>query len=146
RIVELSQDANHAIEEFERWLEPKLGEGAELSLLAGWANKLAGACARLALTLHVAEKVHGGWSDPIPAETVARAIRLGKEYLLPHAQAAFGVMGADGRLELARKVWVAIVRHMGSAYAAHSADTPLSLTRRDIHNLNRRAAPSVELL
>jgi hypothetical protein len=33
------------------------------------------------------------WSNPIARETVEAAITLGREYYLPHARAAFGMMG-----------------------------------------------------
>ena len=39
-----SVGADQELQNLERWLEPQLAEGEELSCLAGWANKLAGAC------------------------------------------------------------------------------------------------------
>jgi hypothetical protein len=138
--------ADRLLQDFERWLEPQLAEGEELSFLAGWANKLAGACARIAAVLHVTRAVGEGesWQTPITEDTARVAIALGQDYLLPHAQAAFGLMGADERVESARHVWESITRHC--AYSAHSAYAPPTLSRRDIHNLNRRRFPAVEEL
>src|SRR5262249_17970536 len=47
-------EAAHVLRDLETWLEPPLADGEELSHLAGWANKLAGACARVAGILHLA--------------------------------------------------------------------------------------------
>jgi hypothetical protein len=142
-------EADRLMREFENYLEPQLAEGAELFHLAGWANKLAGACARIAGILHVAKLIAEGkdWCNtPISGDTAAGAIALGRDYLLPHAQAAFVEMGADERLESARRVWESIVRRLGSADAAHSAHGGPCVSRRDLLNWNRRAFPSVEQL
>jgi hypothetical protein len=108
-----SEQADQAMRDFEKWLEPQLRDGKELSYLAGWANKLAGAIARIAGILHVATAVGKDgpctpWLDQISVATAAAAIRLGRDYLLPHALAAFGLMGADPRIADARKVvrWI----------------------------------------
>jgi hypothetical protein len=109
----LTHEASQALNDFMEWLEPQLGEGKELSLLAGWANKLAGAVVRVAAILHVAAAAGQGdkepWGQPIGEATMRAAIRLGREYLLPHAQAAFGLMGSDPRVPRAKAVlrWVA---------------------------------------
>jgi hypothetical protein len=144
--LRFSPAADRLMQDFERELEPRLGEGEDLSILAGWANKLAGACARIAAVLHVAEALGRGATVPalIGEGTVAAALRLGRDYLLPHALAAFAHMGADERSEQARHVWESITRHC--AHSAYSADAPPTLSRRDIHNLNRRRFPAVEEL
>jgi hypothetical protein len=140
--LHFSPEADRTLQEFERWLEPQLAPGEDLSLLAGWANKLAGACARVAAVLHVAGAVGAGkdWHNPVPAATVEAAIRLGRDYLLPHAQAAFALMGADERLEKARSVWCSIVRRFSES-CEYSEDAPPSVSRRDLHQWNRRAFP-----
>ena len=108
-----------------------------MSLLAGWANKLAGAIARLAGVLHVAAIGEGGdWLTPIDPRTVEAAIALGRDYLLPHAKAAFALMGADEKLEKARRVWESLSKH--SEYSECNESAPLRVTRREIHQRNRR--------
>jgi DNA primase catalytic core len=106
RVLPLSPAADQAMCDFEQWLEPQLAEGEPLADLAGWANKLAGAAARIAGILHLAECVgHGGpLFEVVPEPVVSAAIRLGRDYFLPHALRAFGVMGADEQLEDARRV------------------------------------------
>jgi replicative DNA helicase len=93
--LRFSEEADHVMAEFEAWLEPQLAEGEPLSFLGGWAGKLAGAAARIAGVLHLADTVGGRlpWQTPLAAATVARAAQIAREYLLPHALAAFGMMG-----------------------------------------------------
>ena len=72
-VLVLSSAADKAMEEFQRWLEPQLGMGKQLSLLAGWANKLAGAVARLAGILHMAQAVDDGNFTTVIAEQTVQA-------------------------------------------------------------------------
>src|SRR5262249_30304225 len=50
------------------------------------------------------------------------------------------LMGADPRIEKARTLWASITERC--AYSAYSAHTPPTVTRRDLHNWNRRAFPT----
>ncbi|MCI0460794.1 MAG: DUF3987 domain-containing protein [Gemmataceae bacterium] len=134
------------IEALERWLEPQLAEGEELAHLGGWPNKLAGTVGQLAGILHMMGQVERGdqWEATVSEATVSAAVQIGRDYALPHALAAFGRMGADKKTEDARRVWLKIRRR--GASSAHSADAPSRVTRRDIHNWNRRGFPSAEQL
>jgi hypothetical protein len=139
-FLEFSGEAERLMRDFERWLEPRLAEGEELSFLAGWASKLAGAAARLAGILHMAEVAEEGhWNHPVSPETVAAAIQLGRDYFLPHAQAAFSMMGANPKLDTARKVWATIATRV--LYSQCSQSAPPSFTRSDAHQWNRRQFP-----
>lgn len=112
-LLHFSSGGNRAIREFEEWLEPQLAPGAELSHLAGWANKLAGATARVAAVLHLGD--HADLDQAIitlvSEDVVRRAIRLSRDYLIPHAKAAFGLMGADPTVEAAKKLLACLARH-----------------------------------
>jgi hypothetical protein len=44
------------------------------------------------------------WSEPISEDTISAAVRFGQTYLIPHALAAFGLMGADPAIADARHV------------------------------------------
>jgi hypothetical protein len=134
------------MQDFERWLEPQMGEGEDLSLLAGWAQKLAGAAARISAILHVAAAVAEGrpWNAPISDKVVGTAVTLVRDYFLPHAQAAFALMGADAKAADARHVWATIGRESESA--EHSETGGPLVSRRDIHQWNRRRFPNVEEL
>jgi hypothetical protein len=103
-VLRFSAEADRLMEEFQTWLEPQLAEGKPLSHLGGWANKLAGAVARVAGILHMAAGAGGDCGKVIDVSTARAAVRIGKEYLLPHAQAAFRLMGADPRVEDARRI------------------------------------------
>jgi hypothetical protein len=147
-VLRFAGDADHALRELERWLEPKLADGAELFWLAGWANKLAGAVARIAGILHVAEAVsrndHEPWKHKITRETVERAIRLGRDYLLPHAMAAFGMMDANEVGAKAKRVLERVAEKVVPVVPVVPGD--LILRRRDIHHANRHQFQTVDEL
>jgi hypothetical protein len=134
RELELSRDADEVLRELEKWLEPQLAEGEPLAHLAGWANKLAGAVARLSLILHMAATLGAGrgWTDPISRKTVEAAVALGRDYYLPQARAAFGLMVADERSKDAARVvgWLAARRKCESVKAWKGVVT---ITKRDLH-------------
>jgi hypothetical protein len=73
--------------------------------MADWAGKLAGAVVRIAGLLHMAEHADDSapWGHSISEATFIRAVRIG-EYAIPHAQAAYALMGADPTIEDARYV------------------------------------------
>jgi hypothetical protein len=110
-LFKFRPEADVLMQELEAWLEPQLGQGGALEAIADWASKLAGATARVAGILHVATGIAAGTSilAVIPAATTAAAIRLAKEYLVPHALAAFGLMTEDHQIDEARRVlaWLA---------------------------------------
>lgn len=90
-------------------VERRQAEGGDLRSLKHWASKLAGAVARIAGGLHLAERAGRGcpWTRPIAPATVAAAWAVG-EYLIPHAQAAYGDMGEGADAKTARRLlkWV----------------------------------------
>jgi replicative DNA helicase len=98
--------ADLRLREFETELEPRLHpDSGDLAPVTDWAAKLAGAVARVAALLHLAETVDGRLSEPVTVATVGKAIEIGR-YLIGHAVAAFDLMGnsdpalADARLFL----------------------------------------------
>jgi hypothetical protein len=112
---------------FEAWVEPRLAEFGELGRMTDWGGKVAGAVARIAGLLHMADHVgtDAPWDLPIPAATVDRAIRIAR-YLIPHAIAAFAEMGADEIVERAKAI---------SRWIAH--ERLESFTKRDAHQSAR---------
>jgi replicative DNA helicase len=133
--LKFTSEAEALIREFESWIEPQLARGGELDDLAGWPTKLAGACVRVAGVLHCLSRAGVGShpaEDPVDADTAAGAVRLCREYLLPHAQAAMGLMGTDRRFEAARRVLQVL-----------SGWPDRTITRRDIHNRSGRLFNSV---
>jgi DNA polymerase I-like protein with 3'-5' exonuclease and polymerase domains len=104
--VQFTTEADEVIRAFERELEPRLAEGEDLSFLHGWAGKAAGGAVRIATVLHLADAAgrDGHRMTPVPVEVAARAVRLVRDYLVPHATAAFGLLGADPRVNRAKKL------------------------------------------
>lgn len=82
----------------ERWLdladeiEKQQGERGALESIADWSSKLPGAAARIAALFEIAER--GAQADAVGLESVENAVRLCR-LLIPHAHAAFGLLGAD---------------------------------------------------
>lgn len=100
-VLTLGVEAAEAIEAFESELEPRLApEAGDLGHVAEWASKLAGAVARIAGLLHLADHLHDGWVAPISEPTMTDAVTIGR-YLIEHALAVFDLMGADPNLERA---------------------------------------------
>jgi replicative DNA helicase len=105
RELKLSKDARGVLTEFMTWLEPQLAPGAALGGTDGWGSKLAGATARVAGLLHFAEyePSHAIHMD-VSADTMKRAVRLSREYLIPHALAVLSLAGANPIVEDAKRI------------------------------------------
>ena len=100
--IPLGPEAAAVLLDLERELEPRLHpETGDLAHVEGWAAKLAGATARIAGLLHLAEHLHDGWGQPVGGETMRAALAVTR-YLVGHALAVFDVMGADPALADAR--------------------------------------------
>jgi hypothetical protein len=101
-VLQLGYEAAAAMLAFEAELEPLLAPGSgDLAYIADWASKLAGAVARIAGLLHLADQLHRGWGHPIELGIMQDALTLGR-YLADHALIAFEQMGADASLDDAR--------------------------------------------
>lgn len=118
RVLTLTEEAQARLYTFSEWLEPELGPHGDLRPIADWAGKLAGAIARIAALLHLAD--HAGdpesASTPVSLAPMERAVRLGK-YLIPHARAAFQEMGADPDLDDARYLLEVLRRREASEFS-----------------------------
>lgn len=90
-------------------VERRQAEGEDLVGIRDWASKLAGAVARIAGSFHLVQEAVNKtpWDKPISVETVAAAWKVG-HYLIPHALAVFGQLGADPDQAQARMLlaWV----------------------------------------
>ncbi|MFD9135523.1 YfjI family protein [Streptomyces bottropensis] len=103
-VIQLTPDADTALIAYQQRIEPQLkARGGKLGHISDWAGKLAGATARMAALLHLAEHGGNGYAHPVTATTMNAAIELG-EYYTAHALAVFDVMGADPVLSRARSV------------------------------------------
>jgi len=104
-VLQFDAEAESTLMQFEEWLEPQLAGFDGLAAMTDWAGKLAGAVVRIAGLLHLADHadMSAPWTLPIGSDVVKRATGIG-HYLIPHAQAAFSLMGADPETEKARAV------------------------------------------
>jgi transcription elongation GreA/GreB family factor len=101
-VLQLTPDADAALLAFQERLEPQLAaRGGAFGHISDWAGKLAGATARMAGLLHLAEHLDHGHARPITADTMNAAITLAK-YFAKHALAVFDAMGADPTIARAR--------------------------------------------
>ncbi|MGO9239515.1 MAG: DUF3987 domain-containing protein [Bryobacteraceae bacterium] len=126
-VLTLDQDAQHRLQLFQQSVEPQLSEFGEMGNMTDWGGKLVGAVVRIAGLLHMAECADAEASryNPISLNTISQAIRIG-EYLIPHAWAAFALMGTDEAIENAK----AILRWIGQKGLDH-------FQRRDVQQAMR---------
>jgi len=110
--LRLGIDASALFSTWRAEIEPRRRPDADLGHLQGWSSKLDGAVARIAGLLHLAETITSGWDAPISAATMTAAVEIG-QYLVAHALAVFDYVGADPRLEAARRIgrWIVAGRH-----------------------------------
>ncbi len=155
RLLTLSEDARERFRQFERDLEPRLGPFGDLAAIQNWAGKLLGEVARISGILHLAGQAEPSqrqshehdarrqapalftpWDVPIEADAVAAAVEIA-EYLIPHAQAAFSLMGmASGPgAEVVANAWHVVrwIRDRGEP----------TFTRTELQQANRARFPRV---
>ena len=130
----LAPAAEVAWVEYATEIEPKLGYGGDLGSIQDWAGKHCGAVARIAGVLHLAEHAQDAepWVTPVCRQTMEQAITIGR-YLVQHAVAAFGEMGADPAVEAATLIlsWL-------------RKTSPSEVTKRDIHRALHRRFPRAD--
>jgi hypothetical protein len=126
-ILCFDSGADRALADFESELEPRLGAHGDLGWMADWAGKLPGQLARVSALFHMADAagLKEPWKVPVDADCVTRAVRVGR-YLISHAQAAYGAMGADADVAGADHLLGWIKRTQ-----------PKRFTKRDAHQENR---------
>jgi len=102
-IVRLSADANTIREEYQEYIEKKLG--GEWEHMRDWGGKLTGTMVRIAALLHLSSFPA---DIPISPEIMESATGIA-EFLGAHAEAAYQAMGADESVEDAKYLWRRIV-------------------------------------
>jgi replicative DNA helicase len=127
--ISLSSEAHQIFRVFRAEVETAMRPGEELDDLQDWGNKLAGRVARYAGLLHMAQWANNildildimyapkPWDSEIAPETMQAAVQLG-HYFRGHALAAYTLMGSDGKVAAAKKVWTAICRHRLKTFKA----------------------------
>ena len=92
RVLPLSEAARDVWLDLAEEIEHQQGEGGRYESISDWTSKLPGAVARIAALLELAET--GLQAVEVGHAAMDRALKLGR-LLIPHAQAAFGLLGTD---------------------------------------------------
>jgi len=135
--LEFTAAAAAVLTAFRVWIEPELRPGGLLHHVLDWANKLAGLAVRLAGVLHCADAAGRGErpGPVVSADVVARAVGLAREYAVPHALAAFDLMGTSEAVVNARLVW---------RWVAGRKEPAAPFTRRDVLRSKPGKFPTVD--
>ncbi|MFI1095136.1 YfjI family protein [Streptomyces sp. NPDC020917] len=99
-VLQLSPEADAVLVALQERLEPKFAPGGSLGHMTDWGGKLAGAAARIAGLLHLAQHLDRGHATPVAADTMRAAVTLAG-YFTAHAVAVFARMGATASEERA---------------------------------------------
>lgn len=91
-VLELTDQARELWFDFAQEVEHLQGAGGDLEGISDWTSKLPGTVARIAALIELAE--WGLTAEWVSESAMVRAIHLAR-LLIPHAQAAFGLLGAD---------------------------------------------------
>jgi len=93
RVLAMTEPAFELWADFAQEIEDHQGAGGRYESISDWTSKLPGAVARIAALLELAEV--GRYAEEVSQLATERAVALGR-LLIPHAQAAFGLLGTDG--------------------------------------------------
>lgn len=92
KVLTLTDPARECWLDLAEEIERQQGEGGKFESISDWTSKLPGAVARIAALLELAEV--GLLAGEVSSSAMERAVRLAR-LLIPHAQAAFGLLGTD---------------------------------------------------
>lgn len=109
----LPHDARTLHLQFQEWIEPNLKDDGVLGSIKAWGGKLAGAAARIAALLHLAEHAHTGTPQTVAvsALTMERAITIA-QYFAAHARIFYDGLGQHDDLDAARTV-LQVIEQLG---------------------------------
>ena len=131
-ILAFSSEAQEPLIEFSEEIEREQGEGGKFEEISDWTSKLPGAVVRLAAIFQLAQD--GLEARTVEIGSVGRALYLCK-LLIPRAQAAFAMLGADDTDTDA----LAVLRWIREGEKRE-------FTRRDIQQAMRRRFTKLERL
>jgi hypothetical protein len=106
RILTIDPEARRILWALRADLEARLAEGADLASCSGFASKLPGACARIALAFTMLR-------DPVAVTVGAEAMRAAcgwAPFLLAHHRAVLGDAAEKPEAHHARRLWKALRR------------------------------------
>lgn len=104
--LELSEVAYKVWLDFAGEVEKELVPGGGFEGMNDWGGKLPGAVARMCGLFHLASH-EKAWEMKIEPQTMRLAVELGS-FFAEHAKAAYALMGADEKIEAAKRVlaWI----------------------------------------
>jgi len=91
RVLAFAANAREEWLQFAEEIEREQGDGGRFAHMSDWTGKLPGATARIACLMELGSK--GLEAPNVSASSVKRAVQLAR-LLIPHAEAAFRMMGA----------------------------------------------------
>jgi hypothetical protein len=106
RILNISPEAKGILWPLRASIEPRLAEGADLAAVSGFASKLSGACARLALAFTI---LRNPQADIVEAEAM-RAACAWAPFLLAHHRSVLGDAAKPPEVHHATRLWRALER------------------------------------
>lgn len=106
RILTLDDDAQARLRALRVALEPRMAEGADLSTLSGFASKLPGACARIALAFTLLRNPQA----EVIGDEAMRAACAWADFLLAHHRAVLGSAVEPPEQHHARRLRAALQR------------------------------------
>jgi len=134
RALQMTPEAARLFEDFEARTEPLLSQFGSLGHMTDWGGKLVGNVARILGLLHCASTPQPPWLTKIAPDTVQCALRLG-EYLVAHARAAYGVMGAEPAVEDAQHLLAWLTR-----------EERQTISKRDLHQGTKTRFPRIAMM
>lgn len=133
--LRFSDEARQGWRELAGWIEPRLAEFAQMGDIQDWGLKISGAIVRIAALFSIF-RINAQRSDlksPIPIYVEVgefyEACRIGK-YLIPHAQAAFSVMGMDPKFSAAKQMLRCILKHRWTSFSRSQLQNALRGSER----------------
>lgn len=121
--LELSQEAYKIWLEFAGNVEKDLVPGGAFEGMNDWGGKLPGAVARIAGLFHLATH-DKAWEIKVERQTMKLAAEMGT-FLTEHAKAAYALMGADEKIEGAKRVLAWIKRVAKNTFSVRDCQQAL---------------------
>ena len=140
-ILDLSSEARELWLLFSEKVERNQGDGGRFESISDWSGKLPGAVARIAALLELGQS--RGEARTVGADCMRRAVRLAS-LLIPHAEAAFRLLGADAVEDDARALLRWIQANRLTQFKRSEAQKALEGRFRTVKRLEDAAARLTE--
>ncbi len=142
QVLDLTDSAKELWLDFAQEIEDNHGDGGKYESMRDWTSKLAGAVARIAALLELAEV--GLSAESVSFCAMDRAIRLAR-VLIPHAQTAFGLLGTDAADADALAVlkWVQVNGH--DEFTRRDAQKAMEGRFRSVDKLKRAVDKLIDM-